>query len=629
MHVVSKVRHGESMSVTVIQSGLSTGAIGKRSLSVLAPGGMGKRSLHVLLAAFVWLLSAATAIAQPRLELEVEQRQVYPNEPFVITLHVIDFEQASEPIVPNLADCQIEQLGEPSESTQMISVNTRTWTRRSRVYNYELTPRRVGELVIPPFAVDVDGRRLSTEPVRVRVARSESGELLEVAVECDSEHVYVGQQVRLTLEIWVRPAQTSRRMLEPREMIQYLDTRRSRFGPFPLPDRYRIERISGQDGTLETYYVYPASTDFVPTHPGAIALDDVLIAMNYPGSFGRDIFGDEVVTSYRRLRVRPKVSTVDVRPLPTENRPASFNGAVGRFTITTSARPTTVHVGDPIELTFEIRGEGALDALPPPVLNTQSLLTAAFRVPSERLAGQTVGGVRRFTQTIRPKRADVTAIPPIEYCYFDPELGEYVITHSEPIPISVSMTESVSAEDLIDADASGGPRSTAAEPLDGLRGIETDTGRLLARSPTIRRWHVGAVTATPAAVYALSWVYVGLVRLRGHDPARQRRRTAGTRARQRLRAAGGMPAAQRAREIEAAIAGYVADRFDQPPGSLTGRAAIELLAQRGAPAELAAQVRQIVERCEEAAYGGQTAADADELLAAAEAAIGRLERRFA
>ena len=45
-----------------------------------------------------------------------------------------------------------------------------------------------------------------------------------------------------------------------------------------------------------------------------------------------------------------------VLPLPEEGKPSGFYGLVGQYTISASATPTKVNVGDPITLTVKVGG---------------------------------------------------------------------------------------------------------------------------------------------------------------------------------------------------------------------------------------------------------------------------------
>ena len=54
---------------------------------------------------------------------------------------------------------------------------------------------------------------------------------------------------------------------------------------------------------------------------------------------------------------------LQVSPLPTDNVPPGFNGAVGSYTMAVTAGPTNLVAGDPITLHIQISGHGALDSI--------------------------------------------------------------------------------------------------------------------------------------------------------------------------------------------------------------------------------------------------------------------------
>ena len=65
----------------------------------------------------------------------------------------------------------------------------------------------------------------------------------------------------------------------------------------------------------------------------------------------------------RQISLASEPVTVESLPLPDENKPANFTGAVGDFTMTATAGPTNLTVGDPITVRVQISGRGALDAV--------------------------------------------------------------------------------------------------------------------------------------------------------------------------------------------------------------------------------------------------------------------------
>jgi hypothetical protein len=295
-------------------------------------------------------------------------------------------------------------------------------------------------------------------------------------------------------------------------------------------------------------------------------------------------------------------------------------------------------VGDPIELTIDIYGDGPLETLPPPLLSANERLNEGFRLPGESLAGEMHEGRRRFKLTIRAKRDDVTEVPPIAYPYFDPDAERFVIARSKPIPLAVTPAAEVAPPDVTGLGASeraaGAP---ALEALDGLRDIETRESALLASTTGVTSGMVAGVMLAPPAVFLLTWAGVAYAQSRTADPVRRRRQAAPRAARRRLtqartRATGarsgsegpGSPAC--AAEIAATLAGYLADRFNEPPARFTGLAGVDFLRGRGVRDDLLTQWASLVQRCEEASFGGGTPADDAALIRQALHCLTAVER---
>jgi len=156
-----------------------------------------------------------------------------------------------------------------------------------------------------------------------------------------------------------------------------------------------------------------------------------------------------------------------VRPLPIAGRPASFVNAIGRgFSIEVDASRTVVSVGDPIELTLRLRGDGPLAGLSlPPLDGPEGLPAQWFGVPGGGVAGRVDAGanVKLFSVTIRVKSDEAREIPPIAFSWFDPEAREYHTTRSQPIALSVESAELVGAGEVVAAE----PAASGVIPRSG------------------------------------------------------------------------------------------------------------------------------------------------------------------
>lgn len=578
-------------------------------------------------AALVCAAFAAPAGAQPTVRLELGARETVVNESVFAELIVENHEQeVGRPAPPDLQRAKIRYVGGPNRSERYVITQGRQHVTRSTSYHYEITPAVEGIVIIPGFVVEVDGRRMETAPVRLNVRRGDPQELLIAEITCDAKTLYVGQQATFTLAIWIKPSQAGRRELNANEMYVLLQGYRQGFGPFP-PPRQSVERIrTFEDGSYGRYYVYETQYTTVLNHPGPPPFADLVIGMSYPTGYERGIFGDLVPSAVRHLRVPPIIAAPEVLPLPTDGRPRNFNGAVGSLEMRVRAAPTAARVGDPITLTIEISGHHApLETLPPPMLEANPELMDGFRVPRETLAGAVQAGMRRFTQSIRARSKNVTRIPPIEYPYFDPVAGEYRVARSEPIPITISAAETLDPAALAEFLTSSRD-DDAAEPAvrDVLRGMITSESEVLRRSSDITMTHAAVAALAPPGAFLAVWATAFVFRRQDEQSPRRRAQRAASTARDRIRQATALPPRDRPGAVASALAGYLADRCNEPPARFAGRAGADFLTQRGVNGDCVRLWAETIERCECAAYAGDGETD-PALFEQADECLRRLE----
>lgn len=573
-----------------------------------------------------WLLSLAATpllLAQATVELEVQTTRPYASQPFWVKVRVHNAQQTEVPDFPDLPGCQVDYVG-PQSQTHVSIDNAGRQVVTEKAYQFLIVARQSGELTIPAISVVADGKTLKTKPQRLTVrdlpqsppppggrrdGRGQNRDLLLAEITCAQSKLFVGQRGSFTLTLWIKPAEYGGRPLPKSDMLRFIT---GSFGPFNTQNvRTGQTPLPQDDGSTELYYVVELPAEFVVQQPGPLAFSDVSVGLNYPTQFSRDFFGDLRVARHVPVpRMHPAITVPDVQALPTEGRPASFSGAVGQYQLNVMAVPTNVRVGDPIQLVIDISGD-LIETLPGPALASIPKLLDGFRVPTETLAGTVSGNRKRFTQTIRAKRADVKEIPPIEFAYFDPQREEYVVARSEPIPILVSAVEQLDAADLTDitAQPSREPGSHL-EARDGLRGNQTSESELLAATREVTMTQVVLTTAIPPLAFVCFWGVSALTHSR-RDHALRRRRRALRNAERRIRAAlaNRLPPGEFHSEIEAALAGYLADRLNEPPARFLGRAAVTFLQERGVDRELVQRCAEVLERCEQAAYGGGSDGD--------------------
>jgi hypothetical protein len=315
-----------------------------------------------------------------------------------------------------------------------------------------------------------------------------------------------------------------------------------------------------RDGRV--FVVVSLERTVVPLIAGSHALPAATLSVQEGVRWRRDFFGGRRATHVRRWRAEDRVRTLEVRSIPAADRPASFAGAIGSgFTLDVAADRTVVQVGDPIRLTFSLRGDG-LETARLPVLDAPGLLPGrSFRVPTGDLTGEIVGDAKRFQAVVRVLEERVEEIPALAYSWFDPSSGKYQTTHSRPIALAVRSAEVIGAADV---QGDTGLGSAAQQEMDTAAASEQGPARVRARSFALTGADL-AIERNPAKLLATRgqawsgpWVVGSLYgsallliplavwqrRRLDVDPALAERRTVVAAELRRVEQAGGSPAAE-------------------------------------------------------------------------------------
>ena len=580
----------------------------------------------------------------------VSTDEVFVGEAFTFQVQVSGSDTPQPPDLAGLSGFEVQEAGSQQNNSQSISMINGRVNRvvsHGYVFNYQLTARRSGRVTIPAFTIRAGTETTQTQPLALTVRTPQETDDVKLRIALSSDTCYVGEPLTLTFTWFlgqeVRNAAFTMPDL-PADAFHVTDPRVDQ-----QPDRqyYRIP-IGGSEavavkgrGRLDgkEYATISFNKVLIPRKAGSFQLQPATVnsevLVGYKDSRGRgpfdngffsDFFGGRQGV-YKRLVVPSNPLRLEVKPLPTAGQPARFEGHVGTYHVDATATPTDVSVGDPITLTVTLSGPVYLDHVGLPALHSQPDLASGFKVPTEMAEGKTAGRVRVFTQTIRARRADITAVPPIELPYFDTEAGAYRIAQSDPIRLTVKASKVVTALDA-EGLAPTGPVGAAVEAW--TKGIahnyeDLDVVRNRAFGPraclTSPLW-LGALFAPPAA-YLVLLAVVLLARHRHADPAAARARRAAAIAAASLRDAARTPDA--ATHVLDAIREYLGARLRRPGGALTYADVAVPLAHRGVSPETLANLQSLFTACEAGRYGG-SATDPAALPDTACALIRTLER---
>jgi hypothetical protein len=339
----------------------------------------------------------------------------------------------------------------------------------------------------------------------------------------------------------------------------------------------------------------------------------------------------------RALRTEKFVSssaplTIDIRPVPNADQPASFSGAIGRFQLEVDANPKILRVGDPLSVTLTVRGEGLLETVRPPALEQQGPLAQDFKVQADPPAVKTDSDAKTFTYTLRPRHTGIREVPPLEMAYFDPDTQRFQVVRSAPVPLRVDAASTLALTEVVDAAGESVKSVLGQELTEGILANYTGEDLLV---PQHFHMHLGLHTALllalPPAAYGAALLWRWRRRRRQQHPDYQRTRRAGQRALTALRTLKtqqiqGDPALYDG--VHQALTGYLGDKLRLVGAGLTVDDVTRHLQARQLDPALIEQVTSLLHLCDSARYapGSLAVAQLTGLLEEAEALVQRLER---
>lgn len=396
----------------------------------------------------------------------------------------------------------------------------------SVITTYTVSADRPGKYTIQPIEIQAGGKTFKTEALHLTVTQGsgggrssnnnndeESGSnqnkiFSELIIPKDT--AYVGEIIPAEIRYYFQrdvqfqvnpPGQVPQIAGEGFSKQRYPQPRLEQTEIKGRPYRvliYKTAVVAAKSGDLT---VGPAELDVVVSIPQNRRRRP---SLNDP--FSDDFFSNNPFFSppiQREMNLRTEPVTLKIKALP-PGKPPGFNGAVGQFTLQTSAKPVNVKSGDPVTLTSVVSGRGNFDVVSAPTLSD----TKDWRTypPSGRLSSSDEMGVtgdKIFDMAIVPE-GKATQIPSVHFSYFDPQTGKYVTLTSEPIAVQVEGTGSPAAIPEVSPRVSPAP-AVAATPAP--TSSPTPANDIL---PIRTQWRETAQTFAPVWQQPVFWVAQGI-----------------------------------------------------------------------------------------------------------------------
>lgn len=367
---------------------------------------------------------------------------------------------------PNIVDFNVLTGPNTSTSSSVQIIGGQVTREVSYTYTYVLAATKEGTFTIPPATINYDGRQLTSNAVAIEVRRGAAqqgaGQAQQQEDEIDvflraevsNSTPYLGEQVILTYKLYFN------NQISGHDGFQ-------RIASFPgfwvknlFPNQRDIptttEVINGKQynvAEVRKFALFPQRTGKIEIRPGEA---EVTVRVRTEGRrrssdpFFDSFFNDPFFSSRHRDVSRQLSSnslTIDVKPLPTRDRPADFGSAVGRFTFSSEIDRKEVKTNEPINIKLTVSGSGNIELFDVP----RMVFPPDFDVfdPETRsninVSPSGVSGTRVFEYLIIPRNPGTFTIRPLEFSFFDPARNAYIAERTPEYTIVVERGDDASS----------------------------------------------------------------------------------------------------------------------------------------------------------------------------------------
>ncbi|MDP4285460.1 MAG: BatD family protein [Bacteroidota bacterium] len=440
------------------------------------------------------LISAGeTSFAQVKFSVVCPQKKIGKNEILQIQFKVENASNIDNITPPSFKDFNI--VGGPNQQSGMSNINGKI--NQYVAIGYDLQPKSTGKFAIGPAKAHADGKDYVSAPITIEVTNASTAQSnnnsanppnpfspfanfnfdlpsLSPTHQFDDYILKPGEnaaaKVKKDLFIKLDVSKTSCYIGEPITASYKLYTRlRSEstitnapsFNGFSVSDldvsnnnNESIEKYNGRQ-----YNVYTLrKVELYPLQSGSITLDPLVstnkvtfIKSEYANSQNGDQFFDmlqnfaDATTPSngmveKSVTLKSKPVIINVKPLPDENKPLDFKGAVGNFAMQSALEKNNITTDDAGKLTVTIRGEGNIQLINAPKINWPEGIDGYDAKVNDHVdkAAFPMRGSKIFTFPFTISQPGNYTIEPLSFSYFDPSTSEYKTITTSSLNLTVS-----------------------------------------------------------------------------------------------------------------------------------------------------------------------------------------------
>ena len=544
---------------------------------------------------------------------------------------------------PEVGGCKL--LYGPSKSSSYSSqwVNGVSSSSSSEEYTMVYRADQAGKYTVGAATVSVGGKQYSTKPFTIEIlppdrSAQQGNNRGSQSVQIDNANTQTAGKQVSSKDLFVRIILSKSNVYEQEAVVctiklytkyqisQFIANIQPSYNGFLIeelpvsPNLNEIEHVNGENymvAELKKCILFPQQSGKLTITSGTY---DVTV-VQYEQF--RTPFGIMRQPVEKQLQVKSNTSSVNILPLP-EPKPASFNGAVGNFTVSTEIKPQVLKTYEAATYSYIIRGSGNIKYLKSPTIGFPSQFDVYD--PQNNInakpSGNTVSGTVTIDYTFIPQFVGKYEIPGTEFTYFNPATRKYETLTTQKYDLTVAK----------------GSGAASQAPKGGIEQKNRDILHIKTGDLHLKQEHSYAVEGfgywlwyiVPLLLLAAVLFYYRKALKARSDMQLMRTKRANKVAQKRLRAAKQwMRAGDKNKfyaEVLTALWGYLSDKIQIPVSELNKENISAELTNYGATDEVIAAVIEVLNNCEFAQYAPELSGnDMESIYSAAADAMDKLE----
>ena len=353
-----------------------------------------------------------------------------------------------------------------SRSSSFSMTNGHTTSSSTTTFTYVVVPIEEGTLKVPAATIQVGGKAVKSGTASIEVLPASqqqsqqpssgqqggnsrqqrqqqnntstgqiAGNELYMTVTANRKKIYEQEAVMLTYKLYtlVNIQQISGEMPQIDGChVQEMD----RSAQLSL----KYERVNGRNyGTAvwKQYVLFPQKTGKIKIP--AISFDTQVEVQNHSMDPFDIFFGGGSLSQIVRKQIVAPAIEIEVLPLPTP-KPDNFSGAVGKFTVSATLTPEQVNANDAATLRLVVSGQGNMKLMKAPKIHFPQDFEVYDPKENNKTQNTSTGSKGNITYdyVVVPRHGGKFSIPPIEFCYFDPEREQYNTVRTDSFHLAVA-----------------------------------------------------------------------------------------------------------------------------------------------------------------------------------------------